>query len=268
MSPNASIRYGFPLLSLLASAFAPVHAAELKIDDPEIEACVVKSAPDKAMSQHLTLRLFKGADLINTTGAELFWKRGEDGYSRALIRVTEPRDRAGLAVLALERGEGDPDLHVYMPEARKARRVSGNTIDASMFGTDFSYEDFAHFQGLATDSNMKRLADQDLQGHATYVVETLPGSKGSKYSRILSYIDKEQCTLARMEFFAKNGSVLKELVVPREAVREVGTRWIPHHVILNDLKRESRTELVVEKIEIDPELSDNLFSVTKFGAGQ
>ncbi|MSR15608.1 MAG: hypothetical protein EXR86_13835 [Gammaproteobacteria bacterium] len=55
-----------------------------------------------------------------------------------------------------------------------------------MFGTDFSYEDFAHFQGMATDSNMTRLPDQDMQGHPSFVVETIPVSDGSKYSRILS----------------------------------------------------------------------------------
>jgi len=265
---NFSTHCSLALIGVLAAGQAVALVTDVKIDDPEIKACMERTVPDKAMTQHVTLRLFNGPDLINTTGADLFWKRDDEGRSRALIRVTEPRDRAGIAVLAIERGEGDPDLSVYLPETRKARRVSGNTIDASMFGTDFSYEDFAHFQGMATDSNTSRLADQDMQGHPTYVLETVPASDGSKYSKILSYIDREQCTLAKIEFFAKNGSILKELVVPREDVREVSSRWVPHRVILNDVKRDSRTELTVDKIAIDPELSENMFSATKFGAGQ
>lgn len=265
---NYPTRISVALIGVLASGQAAALATDIKIDDPEIKACMERTVPEKAMTQHVTLRLFNGSDLINTTGADLFWKRDDEGRSRALIRITEPRDRAGIAVLAIERGEGTPELAIYLPETRKARRVSGNTIDASMFGTDFSYEDFAHFQGIAADSNMTRLADQDLQGHPAYVLETIPASDGSKYSKILSYIDREQCTLAKIEFFAKNGSVLKELIAPREDVHEVSSRWIPHRVILNDLKRDSRTELTVDKIEIDPDLSENMFSATKFGAGQ
>ncbi|MSR16116.1 MAG: outer membrane lipoprotein-sorting protein [Gammaproteobacteria bacterium] len=56
--------------------------------------------------------------------------------------------------------------------------------------------------------------------------------------------------------------------MPREDVKRIGSRWVPHRVVLNDVKRDSRTELVVESIEIDPELGDTMFSSTKFGAGQ
>ncbi|MSR15607.1 MAG: hypothetical protein EXR86_13830 [Gammaproteobacteria bacterium] len=98
-------------------------AMELKIDDPDIKACLEQSLPEKAMPPKVSLQLFKGSESINTTRAELFWKRGDDGLSKAVIRITAPRDRAGIAVLALERSGGDPDLSVYLPETRKARRV-------------------------------------------------------------------------------------------------------------------------------------------------
>jgi outer membrane lipoprotein-sorting protein len=47
----------------------------------------------------------------------------------------------------------------------------------------------------------------------------------------------------------------------------MGERWVPHKIVLEDHKRGRRTELVVNEIAIDPDLNDNMFSVTRFGAG-
>jgi len=256
------------LALILGVATCAAPAVELTVEDPALKDCLTRSLPQKAMTQKITLKLFDGETLLNTSAADLFWKRGEDQKSKAIMRMTAPPDRAGIAVLAIERGGEDPDLAVYSPETRKARRVAGRTIDASMFGTDFSYEDFAYFQGMATDSRVTRLADQDIDGRGNYVVEILPASEGTKYSKVVSYVDREQCMLTKIDFFAKNGTLLKDLSVPRDAVKQIGERWIPHRVILNDHKRNSRTELTVDEIAIDPELSDNLFSATRFGAGK
>lgn len=244
------------------------YAIDLAVDDPALKDCLDRSLPKKAMTQKVTLKLFEGEELLNTSQAELFWKRGDDDKSKVIVRMTAPPERAGIAVLAVERGGQDPDLSVYMPETRKARKVAGRTIDASMFGTDFSYEDFAYFQGMATDSKVTRLEDQDIDGRGHYVVEILPGSSGSKYSKVMSYIDREQCMLTKIDFFAKNGTLLKDLAVPRADVKQVGERFVPHKVVLNDHKRGSRTELTVDALEIDPDLADNMFSQSRFGAGR
>jgi hypothetical protein len=257
------------LLGLCALSPGPGHAAltDLPIDDPEVKGCLSRAMPEKSMSQKVTFQLFNGTDLVSTSSAELFWKRDDSGRSRALIRMTAPQDRAGLAVLATEREGTDPDLMVYLPETGKARRVAGKTIDASMFGTDFSYEDFAYFQGVATGSKTTRLEDQAVEGATNYVLETVPTTDGSKYSRVVSYINKEQCMVSKIEFFAKNGTLLKELIVPHDSVKQEGTRWIPYKVTLNDMKHNSRTELAVDELKIDPELSETMFSATRFGAG-
>jgi Outer membrane lipoprotein-sorting protein len=253
---------------LTVGAASRALALDIPIEDPEIKACVARSLPEKAMTQKLTLKLFNAGELINTTQAELFWKKADNGRSRVMVRMTAPPARAGIAVLAIERESGDPDLAVYMPDARKARKVAGRTIDASMFGTDFSYEDFAYFQGVAAGSKITRLADEELAGAANYVLEALPGADGSKYSRIVSYINREQCVLTKIDFFAKNGTLLKDLTLPREDVQQIGERWVPKRAILNDHKHDSRTEVVIDDIKIDPEISETLFSMTKFGAGR
>lgn len=252
----------------MLATHASAGAANANIEDPELKACMERSLPQKAMTQKLTFSVFEGDEAIDSTSADLLWRRGEDGLSKVIVRVTDPADRAGIAVLALEKPKGDPEFNVYMPETRKARRVAGRTIDASMFGTDFSYEDFSHFRGMTTDGSLKCLDNEQVEGVENFVVEVLPGSEGTKYSRIVTWVEKERCALTRMSFFAKNGTPLKELEVPRDSLKQMGERWVPHKIALQDHKRGRRTELIVNEIAIDPELSDNTFSVTRFGAGK
>jgi hypothetical protein len=71
-----------------------------------------------------------------------------------------------------------------------------------------------------------------------------------------------------MKCYANNGTLLKELVVPRKDVHEIGTRWVPHRAFLNDVKNDSRTELVVDEIALDPEISDSLFSSSRFSSSR
>ena len=258
------------ILLLAASAAAAGRAAALPalpVDDPELAACAEKVMPRQSLSQVLEMKVAQGQAEPASTGAELFWKRDAQGLSRVVLRLTSPRDKAGLAVLTMEQKTGDPTFMVYLPETRKARRVAGKTIDGAMFGTDFSYEDFAYFQHTAAAGKVKRLEDQTVDGTALAVLEAEPGSASPRYSKVVSWLDKGRCTLSRMEFYAKNGTLLKELTVPAAEVVEVEGRWVPQRIVLDDKKRGSRTELKVVSTKIDQPLSDALFNPITFGNG-
>lgn len=266
-SPRAFL-LTLPVLATAAFTSLPAPALEIATDDPVIKDCMARALPEKAMTQKLTIQLFEADKAVNTSKAELFWKRDAEGRSRAIMRMTAPPDRAGIAVLAIERDGPDPELHIYLPESRKARRVAGRTIDGALFGTDFSYEDFSYFQGVASGGDIVRGDDQEIDGVKHLVFSATPAAEGSKYSRIVTFLDPARCALGRMEFYAKNGTLLKELVVPRDDLHEHGARWVPHRVLLNDVKNDSRTEVVVDDIALDPEINDTLFSPSRFGSSR
>lgn len=241
---------------------------DLRVDDPEISACIARMFPDHSMTQTISLESFDATGGSDNSQAELAWKRFNDGRSHALLRVTDPPGRAGMAVLVAENPGRDPDLWVYLPELRQARRVTGHAFGGAMFGTDFSYEDFTSFQGVALSGTTTRIDDQDVDGMTAYVFETIPSDVSSKYSRLLSYIDSHRCVLMRIEFYSKNGNLQKELSVSPDEIQAIGERWIPMRVVMRDRIRDSRTELHVLRIEIDPELRDSEFSLSSFSAGR
>jgi hypothetical protein len=197
---------------------------------------------------------------VRESSGVMFWKRFEDGNSKVVVRMTAPPHQAGLAVLLIEHEGNEPEVHLYSPELRRDRRITGGALAGPLLGTDFSYEDFAHFQQIARSGRITRVQDEDLDGHASYVLETAPDEETSAYSRIRTYIDKEQCLPMKTEFFAANGSLHKELLIERAEIKAVNERWIPYKTIMIAHKQDSRSVLALTDVTIDSDLSDLIFT--------
>ena len=123
---------------------------------------------------------------ISESSGYLSWKRFEDGRAKLVVSIVAPPERAGVAVLLIEREGANPDVFMYIPERRQVRRVEANTLGASMLGTDLSYEDFTHFQQMVDTGIATRLDDVTLDGYPVYVLENIPVDGKSAYSRILT----------------------------------------------------------------------------------
>lgn len=238
----------------LASTAAP------KLEDPALQACLDRMLPAHGLEQRLSIHVFDQTGSIEESRASMLWKRGTDGHSRLLVRLTAPPMRDGIALLAIERADEDPDLFLYMPELKQTRRVSGQTFAGSMLGTDFSYEDFTEIHGLVAASDIKRRADGVLEGRKVYVVEIVPQLEGSAYSRIVNYIDQADCLPLRTEFEARAGGIQKELHVDLASIRTLAGRKLPYRVVMEDKRHGTHTELELDEVRIDPEIADSEFS--------
>jgi Outer membrane lipoprotein-sorting protein len=255
-------------LALLLSVFVPgiLIATELPaISDPEIQACIDKMMPAKSLTQRIVLRSFDGSGLIEESIANLYWRRADGDKSRAVIRLTAPPSRQGLAVLMVESDSPEPTMYLYIPDLKRSRRVTGKQLASSMMGTDFSYEEFSHFQKTAAESDTRRIEDQTVGGSPAYVLETLPGGGDSAYSRILTFVDQARCIPLQTQFFGPDGGLGKELLAAPEEIKAVGNRYVPHRVVMHDRKKNTRTELSVENVAIDVDLSDAIFSPKRLG---
>jgi len=259
MSSMNSIR-----AACLAAALAiPAKAANgmlPKLADPALQACLDRMLPAHGLRQQLSIRVYDQTGSIEESHASMLWKRGPEGRSRLLVRLTAPPMRDGIALLAIEREDEDPDLFLYMPELKQTRRVSGQTFAGSMLGTDFSYEDFTEIHGLVTSSDIKRREDGVLDGRKVYIVEIVPQLEGTAYSRIVNYIDQAECLPLRTDFEARSGGLQKELVVDTASIRKLGDRSVPYRVVMEDKRHGTHTELKLDEVQVDPDIADSMFS--------
>ena len=252
---------GSALVLAAALSSASALAQELGPGVAEVRACVEKNLPARSAEQSLLLEVRDPAGSTQRIEATLAWKPDADGRSRVLVRVEAPPDLRGSAFLALEREAGEPDLFAYLPELQKVRRLQGRTISGSLFGTDLSYEDLTHVQGIAPSARIEKLSDETLEGRPAHVLRALPGPDASaSYAEVRSWVDAETCVVRRIEFRDRPDAVAKELVAPWDHVTDEGGRWLPRVLVVRDLAEGGETRLTVESARYDVELHERLFS--------
>lgn len=247
-------------LALAGSLTAAFGAPALETLD-EIEECVRANLPAKASVQTVILRSVDRTGEETDSTATIHWKKSDDGYSRVLMRITDPPLRRGSALLAIQ-SEDRVEMFMYLPELRRVRRVNKHSLQGAVFGTDLTYEDFERFAGLLEEAETKRLPDETLDGRPVYVIEARPAPGAeSEYERVVSYVDHARCVPLRVELFERSDQLRKTVTLPLEHMTQEPSGWVPRLVRVADLVDETHTLLIVQEIDTAAEIPDRLFSV-------
>jgi hypothetical protein len=245
---------------LIASWAAPARAQDAGVE--EVRACARRNLPERTARQAVLFESKDAAGAGQRIEAEVLWRRNDDGRSQVRLAIEAPPDVRGTGFLLVERENG-ADMFSYLPEIGRVRRLTGRAISGSLFGTDFSYEDFERVQITAGGTSLERLPDADVDGRKAYVVAAaIPPDAGSAYERIVTYVDRETCVALRTDLEAKTGTAAKQMSAFFAEVRQVGTRWIPHVIRIDDKESGRSTTLTVRKVDLDVPLSPSEFSET------
>ena len=256
------------LLSWLLVLAIPVAAAELQTAE-EIEECVRGNQPESSSVQTVSFRVKDRIGAVTESQAKIYWKKGDDGLSRLMMRFAGPPDLRGAGLLLLEKKNERRDMFMYLPELNKVKRISSRMMTGSMFGTDFTYEDFERFEGFEQDNGLERLDDVDLDGKKVYVLVHRPSEDaGSAYQRIVKYIDQETCVPLKTEFYGRGNRLRKVAVSNPAHVTREGDGWVPRHTTLRDLRDETETDLIISEVEVNVEIHRKVFSQRELESGR
>jgi hypothetical protein len=198
---------------------------------------------------------------INRLDARIYYKKDEQGAMRVLLQIEAPDDLREAAILLVERPSGQ-DIFMYVPELRRTRRLHGRMVTDTMFGTDFSYEDFRRMQAIGSDLPGERLPDAEIQGRPVFVVASkMPESAESIYQRLVAYVDRATCVPLKVEFFQKGDSPRKVLEAdPTQLVEQKG-RQVAKKLVLRDLQTGTETAIAISDLQVDVEIPEKLFQV-------
>ena len=247
---------------------APLAATASLSTVDEISRCVRDNLPSKSSTQTITVRSINRVGDVAESSAAIFWQQDDDGLSKVLLRFSKPLDMRDSGVLMLEKADRSPDTFLYLPSTKMVRRVSSRAASSSLFGTDFSYEDFSRLVGMADDSVKERGEDTEVAGRPAYVVSATPGPEsGSSYERVVSFIDQETCVPLRIESYEDGGKLRKRLSADITKLSREGSSWVSLHQTMEDLRDETRTEVVIETIDIDAKIHRKMFSTRELEAG-
>ena len=164
----------------------------------------------------------------------------------------------------VETKSGANDMFLYTSELRKVKRVTAEGAGGSLFGTDFSYEDFERWQLLNKPGKQKRLPDTELDSRPVYVLETRPDAdSGSSYERIVSFVDKETCVVIKTESYEPGDRLRKVLTASPDAILEEAGIHVASEVMMQDVRDETHTAVIVEDLSIDRDIPDGEFTISR-----
>lgn len=205
---------------------------------------------DQSVTISMALKNAHGQEAERKIHVRTLERPGESPYS--LIVFDSPRDVKGTALLS--RGE---DQWLYLPAARRVRRISSSNRSSPFMGSEFSFEDLT---GNDPRQHAWKLLGEAAceDGAACLKVEATPKYERSGYSRRVLYVEAEAKRLRRIEFFDRKGEKLKTLTYGEfeaHGAHERAHRW----TMVNHQSGKS-TVLTFEDFEFDNGYSESDFS--------
>ena len=217
------------------------------------DAQVILEEMDKVM--------YSPKDMTGKTTIVLIDKKGKEktreaniiqkGTDRRIFRFTAPAAQAGIAVLSLP----DDVMYMYMPAFGKERRISSSVKSQNFAGTDFSYDDM-EAKPYSEKYTPKLISTEE----AVFVLELVPLSKKSKYSKLIVKIDKENYTPTTMDYYDRGGRKVKEGTY---TFVQVGEYWNAQEMSITDLKKKHSTKMLMSDVKYDQGFTDDEFTVRK-----
>lgn len=179
------------------------------------------------------------------------WSRG--AYD-SLIEFTSVAER-GQKVL---RTAGE--LYLFYPDAQELIRLQGAALRQSMLGSDISYEDMTGEKDTLAQYEVKLLRQESVGERNCHVLQFDAKTRTVAYPMQVVWVDTETYMVWKGEFSTKTGRLLKEMLVLETMV--VDGRTLPKVTRIADkMKRDSATEMRLDRLEIDVNLDPAIFSL-------
>jgi len=170
------------------------------------------------------------------------------------LEFTAPARDKGTRFLKL----GD-EMWMYMPSVEKSIKIAGHMLRQNIMGSDLSYDDVTENEKLQDLYNVDFIGIDTIDGRPCYQLAlTAKVTEVNYYSRRM-WITKESYIPVKVELYAKSGKLLKEMTILD--FKKIGKRNYPIRVkMVNKLRRDTYTELVIEDIELDIKIPAKVFT--------
>jgi len=213
---------------------------------------------DSEMEFTLHIRDANGNDRVRkiTMANKKFGK-----VNKILITFVSPPDVKGTALLSYDYDDKENDMWVYMPALKKVRRIVSSEKGKSFMGSEFTNADMA----TPNDADFKysTLGTEDYQGKNCWKIEVIPNNKEVEkscgYSKKISYIEKNTHLCHKNEFYDTKGN-LHRVQTNTDYRKQSNGKYFCFNMKMSNVQNKRVTEMVVDKIQLGSNLSENAFA--------
>jgi len=177
---------------------------------------------------------------------------------KSLTIFDTPRDVKGTAFLTFSHKIGDDDQWLFLPALKRVKRISSRNKSGSFMGSEFAYEDIASQE--IEKYTYKYLGDETYLDMDCFVLERYPvDKKNSGYTRMVSWLDKDQYRPFKVVYYDRKGSHLKTLIFS-DYKQYLGSYWYAHSLVMKNHQNGKVTELIMSDYRFRTGLTDRDFS--------
>lgn len=203
------------------------------------------------------IRMFDPAG--NRMGRRLYiLTKDVGGRMHSIARLLKPPYLRGMGVLNIETGSGGEDSFVFMPALGRVRRISTAQRSDAFLGSDLTYEDFERLR--AGDFDFLSLERVALDGEPVFRVMARPRQAAS-YGRVEFAIAASDRAILSSRYFRDGADApYRTMDAPRAGQVRSDGHVVPSRLVVRNLARGTRTEVLFHELRISPEIDERIFS--------
>jgi len=177
------------------------------------------------------------------------------GVKKALLIFKLPADVKGTSFLNWTYPKKEDKQWLYLPALARVRQISSASKGESFMGTEFSYYDMSRHH--LDDYTYALLKEEAYDGHMCYVIEGIP-KEIKYYSKVISWIRKDNFIPIKMDFYDKKGKYLKQNIVKKiETIKGINT---PMYMEMHNVQSNRTTVIKQMNVRYDTGIPDRLFT--------
>lgn len=162
---------------------------------------------DSVAELTMTLRNAKGQESVRQISNKTLEVDGDGDKSISIFQT--PADVKGTISLTYSHGLKPDDQWLYLPALKRVKRINSKNKSGPFMGSEFAFEDIGSQEVEKYGYRYSR--DEKLNGVDCYVSERSPAYKYSGYTRQITWIDKAEFRLQKIEFYDRKNALLKTL---------------------------------------------------------
>ena len=128
---------------------------------------------------------------------------------KALTIFNKPRDIKGTAFLSFSHPVGNDDQWLYLPSLKRIKRISSHNKSGPFMGSEFAFEDLSSFE--VEKYTYEYLGDETIHGQDSFKVTQFPVDTNSGYTRRVTWVDKAEYRIQKIDFYDRKNALLKTL---------------------------------------------------------
>jgi hypothetical protein len=261
--PTAIVPACVALFAALSTVTPTAFAADPALD--KIIACMRGNIPKTVRIQAFEITAWDRGGGERTMRGKLYGTR-EDDRVRIMLRIEAPPDLSGAAYLVRE-GQKFDEMYLYVPAMKKVRRITGQSLDGQLWGTDLSYNDVKQIQNSFAAANASLVGTAQYQQRPVHVLSFAPRKEdASRYREIRTQVDAQTCVALQVDFVEPAG-IRKTVTVRPADLKQANGLWYASEADIKDVRNLTHTRIKVTGVSSGDKLATRYFNPSSFYEG-